>query len=38
LEILKVRTRCGCKPCPVQIRRTEEGLIPTALAITSAVQ
>jgi hypothetical protein len=38
LEILKLRTRCGCNPCPVQIRRTEDGLIPTALAIAGAVQ
>jgi hypothetical protein len=33
-----VRTRCGCSPCPAQIRRTEDGLIPTALAIAGAVQ
>jgi hypothetical protein len=38
LEILKVRTRCGCSPCPAQIRRTEEALIPTVLAIAGAVQ
>jgi hypothetical protein len=27
------RTRCGYSPCPAQIRRTEEGLIPAVLAI-----
>jgi hypothetical protein len=35
---LTARTRCGCSPCPAQIRRTEDGLIPTALAIAGAVQ
>ena len=33
-----MRTRCGCNPCPFQMRRTEDGLIPTALAIAGAVQ
>ena len=33
-----MRTRCGCNPCPAQIRRTEDGLIPTALAIAGAFQ
>jgi hypothetical protein len=28
----------GCSPCPAQIRRTDDGLIPTALAIAGAVQ
>ena len=38
LEILNARTRCGWSPCPFHIRRTEDGLIPTALAIAGAVQ
>ena len=33
-----MRTRCGCSPCPFQMRRTEDGLIPTAWAIAGAVQ
>jgi hypothetical protein len=35
LESLNDRTRCGCSPCLVQMRRTEDGLIPTALAIAA---
>src|SRR5215471_11926251 len=35
---LNCRTRCGCNPCARQIRCTEETLMPTALAITVAVQ
>src|SRR5271156_5516632 len=38
LESLNVRTRCGWSPCPFQMRRTDEGLIPTALAIAGALQ
>jgi hypothetical protein len=38
LEILNARTRCGWSPCPFHIRRTEEALIPIALAIAGAVQ
>ena len=37
-EILNAHTRCGWSPCPFYIRRTEDGLIPTALAIDRAVQ
>jgi hypothetical protein len=38
LECLNEPTRCGWSPCPFQMRRTEDGLIPTALAIAGAVQ
>ncbi len=38
LAILNARTRCGWSLCPFHIRRTEDGLIPTALAIAGAVQ
>ena len=37
-DSLNCRTRCGCNPCARQIRCTEETLMPTALAITVAVQ
>src|SRR5205823_6717777 len=38
LEILNARTRCGWIPCPFHMRRTEDGLIPTTLAIAGAVR
>ncbi len=38
LEILNARTRCGWSPCPFHMRRTEDGLIPTTLAIAGAVR
>ena len=38
LESLNDSTRCGCNPCRVQMRRTEDGLISTTLAIAAAVQ
>src|SRR5512132_987900 len=38
VESLKERTRWGCSLCARQMRRTEETLIPVALAIAAAVQ
>jgi len=35
---LERRTRCGWSPCPAQMRRTEDGLIPKVLAIAGALQ
>src|SRR5271156_1241452 len=38
LESLNERTRWGWSPCPFQMRRTEDGLIPAPLAIAGALQ
>ena len=38
LESLNRLTRCGCKPCPAQIRCTERRLIPATSAIARPVQ
>ena len=38
LESLNDRIRCGCNPCRIQMRRTEDGLIAAAVAIAAAVQ
>src|SRR6516165_10579597 len=37
LDSLKVRTRCGCRPCAAQIRCTLRRLTPAALAIARPV-
>ena len=35
VERLKVRTRCGCRPCAAQIRCTEAGEMPISAAIAA---
>jgi hypothetical protein len=38
VESLNCRTRCGCRPCPRQIRCTDEMLIAATLLMAAAVQ
>ena len=38
LDSLNCRSRCGCRPCPRQMRCTELMLMPVVLAIADAVQ
>jgi hypothetical protein len=38
LDSLNCRTRCGWSPCARQMRRTDEALMPAALAIAAPVQ
>src|SRR3954447_9124347 len=38
LESLKRRSRCGARPCALQMRCTEETLMPAASAIAAPVQ
>ena len=35
---MNVRTRCGCSPCPFQMRRTLAGLMPATAAMLRVLQ